>query len=106
MNQLGGPVIVLHETFARPFVRCGGQAQPAGEFGLVIESQAIVAATCQQMQMNAQGGEGAFFTRNEPGLGFGEQTRPGKTGPAGRKIAGLRQPVNGVQVAQAPRAVF
>ena len=123
LDQLGGPVITLHQAFTRGDnsasslldsrlpafgapVRGGGKPQARGELGLVIEGQAVVAPLGQQVQMDAQHRQGALFARDAPCLGRGEQSSTGDAVPAAADAAGLRQPVDRMQVAQAAGAVL
>src|SRR3569623_2531842 len=56
--------------------------------------------------MDAQGRQRIFLARNAARLGEGEQTGARNAAPAALDAAGLRQPMNGVQVAQAAGAVL
>ena len=87
-------------------MRGGGEPQAGGEPGLVIEGETVVASLRQQMQMDAQRRQGAFLARDAPRLGLGQQPRACDAVPAAGDAAGLRQPVNHVQIAQAARAVL
>ena len=106
LDQLGGAVIALHQALAGAAVGRGGQPEAGGQFGLVIEGEAVFAPPGQEMQMNAQRRQRAFLARDAARLGVGEQAGARDAAPAAQDAAGLRQPVDGVQVAQAARAVL
>src|SRR5512143_4177882 len=58
------------------------------------------------MQMNPQCRQRALLARDAARLGVGEQAGARDAAPAAQEAAGLRQPVDGVQVAQAAGAVL
>ena len=106
MNQLGGTVILLHQVFAGSLVRGGGQPELCSQLGLVIKSQAVLAPLGQQMQVNSQPRQASLYVCNSSRFEPGEQVGLRQPVPAASNAAGLRYPMNRMQVAQASRTVF
>ena len=99
-------VILLHENFGGAAVLAGLEAKLAGEFFLVVEKQAVLAAPGEVVQADSGVLQEALEFAQFGGFFGGDQRVPGQVAPVGAKTGCAADPADQLQVTQAAGALL
>ncbi len=103
-DRLRRPVIALHQLLGRAPLGRVGQPEVAGERGLHVEHQPVLAAAGEIMQADAQVAQQPLLPDDLARLRTGHQAARGKIAPGTAEARGAGDPHDRLQIAQAARA--
>ena len=105
-DSLGLQEIELHEPFDRALARPFGEIHPFGNAALEVEGQPVLGAPGQHMHMTAHCEQEVFRAAEAAVFGRGEEADIDQFGGGADAVDELADPVECMQVAQAPLAVL
>jgi hypothetical protein len=103
-DLFGCPVILLHEYFGGAPGFGGIEAKAPGELFLVVEQQAVFAASGEMVQADAHMLQEALQLAQFGGFFVGDQAVPGQVAPVGANARRAADPADDLQVPKPPGA--